>query len=129
MSVIFSSVYRARLPQWCLPVTVKVADLVAPAYVPEIVTLVLDDTLCVLTVKVALVLAANTVTLVGTVATDVSPLESVTTTPPEGAFELRVTVPVEVFPPLTLAGLRVSEERLTPPEGALTVSGALSVLP
>jgi hypothetical protein len=44
-----------RLIQKRLPVTVKVADLLPPAYVPEIVTLVFDDTLCVLTVKVALV--------------------------------------------------------------------------
>jgi hypothetical protein len=41
--------------QWRRPVTVKVADLVPPAYVPEITTLVFDDTLWVLTVKVALV--------------------------------------------------------------------------
>jgi hypothetical protein len=46
---------------------------VAPAYVPEIKTLVFDDTLWVLTVKVALVLPAATVTLDGTVATDVFP--------------------------------------------------------
>jgi hypothetical protein len=41
--------------QWPLPVTVKVADLVPPAYVPEITTLVFDDTLCVRTVKLVLV--------------------------------------------------------------------------
>jgi hypothetical protein len=100
--------------QWCLPeVTVKVADWVAPLYVPEIVTLVFCDTLVVLTVKVALVLPAAMVTLEGTVATDVFPLVSVTTAPPEGALPLRVTVPVELLPPLTLVGFRVNEERLT----------------
>lgn len=63
-----------------------------------------------LTVKLALVCPACTVTLEGTVATDVLPLWSVTVAPPEGAGPLRVTVPVELFPPLTLVGLRVSEE-------------------
>lgn len=63
-----------------------------------------------LTVKLALVCPACTVTLEGTVATDVLPLWSVTLAPPEGAAPLRVTVPVELFPPLTLVGLRVSEE-------------------
>jgi hypothetical protein len=78
-----------------------------------IVTLVFDDTDWVLTVKVALVLPAATVTLEGTVATEVLLLVRVTDAPPEGAPELRVTVPVELFPPLTLVGFRVSEERLT----------------
>jgi hypothetical protein len=50
------------------------------------------------------------VTLEGTVATDVFPLWSVTFAPPDGAAALKVTVPVELFPPLTLVGLRVSEE-------------------
>ena len=63
-----------------------------------------------LTVKLALVCPACTLTLEGTVATDVLALESVTVAPPEGAAPLRVTVPVELFPPLTLVGLRVSEE-------------------
>lgn len=48
-----------------------------------------------LTVKVAVVLPEATVTLDGTVATDVFPLDRVTTVPPEGALALRVTVPVE----------------------------------
>jgi hypothetical protein len=106
-------------PQWRLPVTVKVADLVAPAYVPEITTLVFDDTLCVLTVKLALVWPADTVTLDGTVAADVLLLVRVTVAPPEGAAALRVTVPVELFPPLTLVGFKVSEERVTLPTGVI----------
>ena len=57
-----------------------------------------------------LVCPAEIVTLDGTVATDVLPLWSVTVVPPEGAAPLRVTVPVELFPPVTLVGLRVSEE-------------------
>jgi hypothetical protein len=80
--------------------------------VPEITAVVFDCTLWVLTVNVALVFPAATVTLEGTVATDVLLLVSVTTAPPEGAAELRVTVPVELFLPLTLVGFRVSEERL-----------------
>ena len=63
-----------------------------------------------LTVNVALVCPACTVTLEGTVATDVFALWSVTVAPPDGAAALRVTVPVELFPPLTLVGLRVREE-------------------
>jgi hypothetical protein len=47
--------HQLKFNQWCLPVTVKVADWVPPAYVPEIKTLVFDDTLWVLTVKFALV--------------------------------------------------------------------------
>jgi hypothetical protein len=76
--------------------------LVVPAYVAEIVTLVFDQTRCVFTVKVALVLPACTVTLDGTVATDVLLLVSVTVAPLEGAAPVSVTVPVELLPPLTL---------------------------
>jgi hypothetical protein len=109
-------------------VTVSVADWFAPPYVPEIETLVFCDTLVVLTLKVALVLPAATVTLEGTVATDVFPLVSVTTVPPEGAVPLRVTVPVESLPPVTLVGFRVSEERVTAPPG-VTVKLADSIAP
>jgi len=104
-----------------------VADSVAPPYVPEIVTLVFCDTLVVLTLKVALVLPAATVTLEGTVATDVLVLVRLTTAPPEGALPLRVTVPVELFPPFTLVGFKVTEERVTA-EAAVTVREACSVL-
>jgi hypothetical protein len=76
-------------------------------------TLLFEETRCVLTAKFALVFPAGTVTLDGTVATEVLLLESVTTAPPEGAAAVRVTVPVELFPPLTMVGLRVSEESVT----------------
>lgn len=51
-------------------------------------------------------------TLGGTVATDVLLLESVTATPDDGAA-VSVTVPAEVFPPVTLVGFSVSEESVT----------------
>jgi hypothetical protein len=68
-------------------------------------------TTLVLTVKVALVAPAGTVTLEGTVAAAVLLLESATCAPPAGAGPLSVTVPVEEFPPATLVGFSVREER------------------
>src|SRR5258706_5777677 len=70
-------------------------------------------TTLVLTVKVALVAPAGTVTLEGTVAAAVLLLESATCAPPAGAGPLNVTVPVEEFPPATLVGFSASEERET----------------
>src|SRR5689334_25171576 len=68
-------------------------------------------TALVLTVNVALVAPAATVTLEGTLATVVLLLESATCAPPAGAAPLNVTVPVEEFPPVTLVGFSESEER------------------
>src|SRR5438445_10993729 len=56
-------------------------------------------TALVLTVNVALLAPAATVTLAGTVAVDVLLLVRVTAAPPAGAGPLSVTVPVEEFPP------------------------------
>ena len=67
----------------------------------------------VLTVRDALVAPAATVTLEGTAAAAVLLLESVTVAPPAGAAPLNVTVPVEEFPPVSLLGFSVSEERET----------------
>ena len=65
------------------------------------------------TVKVALVAPATTVTLDGTVAALLLLLESTTTAPLAGAAPLNVTVPVEEFPPVTVAGFSETEERET----------------
>ena len=78
----------------------------------------------VFTVKVALVAPAGTVTLAGTTAAG-SLLESVTCAPPAGAGAFSVTVPVEGLPPVTLVGLRASDETI----GGITVSDAICVAP
>jgi len=68
-------------------------------------------TALVLTVNVALVAPAVTVTLEGTLAAPLL-LESITCAPPVSAGPLSVTVPVDVCtPPVTLVGLSVNEER------------------
>ena len=85
----------------------------------------------VLTVNVALVAPAGTVTLAGTLAAAVLLLESVTSAPPDGAGPLNVTVPVEdCVPPITLVGLSVSDESVTAGGGAgATVIEAVLVTP
>src|SRR5262249_13100675 len=65
-------------------------------------------TVLVVMVKVALLLPAKTVTLAGTPATAVLLLESATLAPPASALPLSVTVPVDGFPPTTVAGLRLT---------------------
>ena len=50
--------------------------------------------------------------------TDVLLLVMVTTAPPEAAVQ-SVTVPVELLPPLTLVGFKVSEERVTLQAGVM----------
>ena len=82
-----------------------------PAYNAEIVTGVEVVTALVLTVNVALLAPAATVTLAGTVAAAVL-LEREMAAPPLRAGPLSVTVPVEdCAPPVTLVGFSVSEER------------------
>jgi len=83
-------------------------------------------TALVVTVKVALVAPAGTVTpLAGTLAAALL-LDRETRAPPLGAGPFRVTVPVgEEVPPVTLDGLRVREEGT----GGTTVSVAVCVPP
>ncbi len=82
-------------------------------------------TALVVTVNVALVLPADTVTLAGTVTAEVLLLDRDTATPPAGAALLSVTVPWEVLPPTTLVGLSATEFNA----GGVTVSDALWVTP
>ena len=110
-------------------VTVRVADRVTPPPVAETRTLVDAVTAFVDTVKVALVAPAGTVTLAGTVPTAVLLLASVTTIPPLGAGPLRVTVPWDEFPPVTLAGLRLTPDTVTAAGAGFTVSVADRVTP
>jgi hypothetical protein len=78
-------------------------------YSAEITTSVSRETRLVVTLKLADIAPAGTMIVAGTVATFVLLLVRLITAPPEGAGALNVTVPVEVKPPLTLVGLRVSE--------------------
>jgi hypothetical protein len=73
------------------------------------VTEALFATGVVVTVKVAVVALAATVTLAGTCAAAVLLLDKVTTAPPIGAALLKVTVPVEGVPPSTDDGLIATE--------------------
>ena len=63
-----------------------------------------------LTVKLALMAPAATVTLAGTVAAPVLLLDRFTTRPPDGAALLSVTMPCELPPLATLAGFNASKE-------------------
>src|SRR5260370_959854 len=102
-----------------LCVTVSEAVLAPLLFDPEIVTDVDAVTVLVLTVNVALLAPAGTVTVAGTVAAAVLLLVRLTTAPPLGAGPLSVTVPVEGFPPVTLTGFSVTEDRATGPAAAL----------
>ena len=65
----------------------------------------------VVTVKVAVLWPAATVTVPGTRAFRVSLLVSVTVSPPAGAGPLKLTVPVEAVGAVTVVGFNVSETR------------------
>ncbi|MBI2219171.1 MAG: hypothetical protein HYU51_17965 [Candidatus Rokubacteria bacterium] len=74
----------------------------------------------VVTVNVALVAPAGTVTLAGTVAA-VLLLDSVTTAPPVGAAAVNVAVPVEEAGPTTLVGFTDSDDRVAAAGAACAV--------
>lgn len=90
---------------------------------PEIVTVVAVGTLVVLTVKLALVTLAGTVTMPGTSPAGLS-LVSDMAMPPVGAGPLSVTVPVAELPPTMPLGFTVMEDRVTG-TGGMTVSVVL----
>ena len=81
-------------------------------------------TVLLVTVNVAVVAFAATVTLAGTVAADVLLLASVTLAPPDGAGPFSVTVPVDRLPAAAVAGLSVTELGTR----ATTVKTALAVV-
>src|SRR5262249_29303499 len=111
--------------------TVSVAVLVRPPNVAEMVTDVDAVTVLVVTVNVALLLPAGTVTLggTGTVAAAVLLLASVTAAPPAGAAPLNVTVPTEDEPAITLVGFNVSVVSVTAAGGGVTVKTAFAPTP
>src|SRR5436190_741707 len=83
-------------------------------------------TALVLTVNVALLAPAATVTLAGTVAVDVPLLDRETAAPPVSAGPLSVTVPVEdCTPPVTDRESGVKEERVGAGGGSTVSEGGL----
>ena len=91
-------------------VTVNVVVWVPPND-PVIITLVLPLTALVVIPKLALVLPLATTTVEGVWAAAVLLLDRVTVAPPVGAGPLRVTVPVDPDPPITVVGLTESDVR------------------
>lgn len=91
--------------------TVREAVFVTPFAEAEMVAVVLLATTFAETAKVAVVAPAATVTLPGTVAVAVLLDKRVTTVPPDGAGLPKVTVPVADLPPVTLVGLRISDDK------------------
>lgn len=92
-------------------VTERVANALLPPPIDPVmfdVPVLFND----VTVNVAVVCPARTVTDAGTVATVVSLLWSVTTMPPVGATVSSVTVPVDVVGNVTLDGTNPTEETL-----------------
>ena len=87
---------------------VRVAVAVIPFDVAVISTAFVELTADVLIVKVAEVLPAGIVTVVGAFAEDLL-LETEITSPLVGAMEPMVIVPTEFLPPASEAGFRVSD--------------------
>src|SRR5579884_1800955 len=94
--------------------------------VPVMLTVVCAATVLVLTVKVAALCPAEIVTLAGTVAIAVLLLVSVTVTlAPLATGPVKVAVPVDDCPPVTVVGLSLTDDI----SGALTVSLAVFLMP
>jgi hypothetical protein len=88
-----------------------------------IVTAVVEATVLVVAVKVAVVAPAATVTDAGTWAAAVLLEVKLTTAPPVGAGLFKVKVPVEDTPPSTEVGFTLTPVRAA--AGAVTVSVAV----
>ena len=82
-----------------------------------------------LIVKVADEEPPGTVRLAGTVALLVLELDKETTIPAAGALPVRVTVPVEDEPPVTLDGLTETADSAATGAGGFTVRLALRLTP
>ncbi len=91
-----------------------------------IVDTVAAVTVAVVTMNVAVVAPAVTVTFAGTVVDPVL-LDNVTVAPPAGAALDSVTVPVDEVPPVTLVGLSVSDDNDVGGGTGVTVSVAVRV--
>ena len=111
--------------------TVSAAVFETPPLFAVIVTAVTAVTVVVVTLNVAVVDPAATVTLAGTVAAALLDA-SVTTIPPTGAADVNVTVPVLAVPPVTDVGFNATvlstgaviprdADWLTPPSVAVIV--------
>jgi hypothetical protein len=128
--------YSAReivtVPAVAEPLTVSVAVRDVPLAEAVMTAVLVDEATDVVIVKVVLVAPPGTVTLAGTLAAAGSPLDSETTRPPVGAAADSVTVPVEVEPPVTVAGLSESEAGVGAEGGGdepFTVNVAVCVTP
>src|SRR5437870_8763196 len=105
---------------------VSFAVLVVPVYEALIVGMRDKMSREVVTVNVALVAPAGTVTAAGTRADEGSSLDSATCAPPPGAMPFSVTVPVEEFPPATVEGSKARDERVTIPTLTTTPAEGVS---
>src|SRR5208282_3797845 len=88
--------------------TVKVPMVLLSPTVPVTVTVVAVATPVVVAMKVCDVLPAGMVMLAGTVTTDAGLPNRETLIPPAGAGCVIVAVPMELVPPVTAAGLKVT---------------------
>src|SRR5512132_3983922 len=83
---------------------------------------VFAPTALVVTLKLALLAPAGTVTLAGTLAA-LELSESDTAAPPLGAAPLKVTLPVAALPPVTLVGVMLNAESVGPLGGGDVAAG------
>ena len=96
----------------CVSVRGALSDV--PPQTPEIEILAVELTGPLFIKNAALLLPAGRYTLLGTPATALLLLDSITVLPPDGAGAARVTEPCAGVPPTTLAGLTVIAARATP---------------